>query len=257
MLTIFLIFRLEPKPKTHEDVVINSIKESHDVVKIPIEIEDHNKINREINNIQSKIIVTTWENEFRFKVRGSLSYEKFYNFRLKLNSIMGDELDIGSNKEVFWYWSKRDKYPGVYFSKYQDYHKTRLKNPFNPIFMRDTLGVDEIDVKDSKITETPEKLIITWKRINACNEQIIYSKFLNRVSKRVDLISISSLDGIVLCYCDVVYDNMLPKKIIYHWREENRVLTMDFQNIIVNSEINNSNWNVPNYKDPLIDMGKN
>src|SRR5687768_10455147 len=41
------------------------------------------------------------------RARGEILLEKPGRFRLKVSSILGQEMDIGSNDTHFWFWSKR------------------------------------------------------------------------------------------------------------------------------------------------------
>ena len=222
---------------------------------IPATIIEFNKINAEIKTFEClNTDVKVWENGIRLKIHGSVSYEKSVSFRMKIWSILGDETDIGSNEEMFWYWSRRDRNPGLYYAVYEDYPKTRLKTPFNPVFMRESLGLNEIDPKGAKITEDEKNIILTWIKPNATGQRVLYSVFLNKFNNRMQGIAISDLSGKILASCEIEYNGNLPAKIIYDWREEGRFLVLEFQNPSINKVLPKINWDRPHYV-PKINMG--
>src|ERR1017187_4932054 len=61
------------------------------------------------------------------RLSGMIYYENSKLFHLELSSFFGPELDIGSNNEYFWYWSRRDSEPGLHFAKHEDFYKSRMK----------------------------------------------------------------------------------------------------------------------------------
>ena len=226
-----------------------------DEPKIPITIEEFNQMNSQILSYQNEnVSVKIWENGIRLKVSGSISYEKPNGFRMKIHSIMGEETDIGSNDDIFWYWSRRDRNRALYYAIYADYHKTRLKTPFNPAFLKESLGLDTINVLDAKIIENENNIVVTQKRVNAVGQYVMYSIFLNKTNKRMNGIVISDLAGQVLASCEIQYEGTLPKRITYDWREEKRALMLEFGESKVNQPIPKSTWDKPDYQ-PQIDMG--
>jgi ADP-heptose:LPS heptosyltransferase len=219
-------------------------------------IDEFNQVNSQITSFSSsQMIVKVWENDMRIKISGSMYYEKPKCFRFLVWTGVGRETDIGSNDEIFWYWSRRDRHPGLYYANYDDYTKTRLKTPFNPVFMRESLGLEQIDPKNAKIVDSEKHVMITWQKINASNNKILYSMFINKATKRMDGIVVSDLDGKTLASCEITYEGLLPKKILYDWQEEQRSLTIEFSDVEVNLSLDKKIWQMPRYL-PRIDMGK-
>lgn len=224
--------------------------------KSEILIKEFNQINSQISSFDSSdIFVKVWENGMRFRISGAMHYEKPKRFRFKIWTPMGLEMDFGSNDQLFWYWSRRDIHPGLYYASYEDYHKTCLKTPFNPVFLRESLGLDEIDVSNAGITENDKYVIPTWQKINAMNEKVLYSMFLNKTTKRMDGIVISNLSGKILASCEITYEGLLPKRILYDWQEEQKSLTIEFNQVFTNRSAPSSLWELPQYY-PKFDMGK-
>ena len=103
--------------KFNEDipVIIVPIEPKSEPKKTNEIIEEFNKINLQIKNFECRNVdVKMWQNGMRHKISGTLFYEKPNNLRMKIWSFMGEELDLGSNKDIFWYWSRRDRDPGIH-----------------------------------------------------------------------------------------------------------------------------------------------
>jgi len=225
------------------------ISETSDVDLSIIEIVK--KINIKNNLIKNffcnKLEVKIWENIHKLKLYGSLNYQKPFGFRLELNSFFGKELDLGSNDKIFWYWSKRDRRPGVYWAYYEDFYKTRLKNPFNPMFMRATFGIENIDLKDSIFSQNNVDFMLTQKRKNSNNETIFFSIIINKYREQVDGFIISDANGVSLATCEIQKRNNddIPSKILYKWNEEKKTMMIDLSDCFINQNLNQSAFKIP------------
>lgn len=254
-------------------IVFNSINESRPIAQIQqfkpadekpialiteaiVAINNFNDVNSKITSFySSNISVKVWENNVKFKVSGTMCYEKPKCFRFKIKTLLGPEMDFGSNNDLFWYWSKRDIHPGLYYASYDNYHKTRLKTPFNPVFMRESLGLDQIDFSDAKITENEKCYVVTWEKVSATNQKVLYSIFLDKLKKRINSIVISDTSGKVLASCEITHEGNLPKKILYDWKEEQRSLVLEFHTPVINKTLSKKLWELPSYQ-PKFDMSK-
>lgn len=218
-------------------------------------IADINKKNELIKDFFSnKTEVRVWESIHKFKLHGNINYQKPSNFRLELYSVFGKELDLGSNDEIFWYWSKRDRRPGVYWAKYEDFYKTRLKNPFNPMFMRATLGFEIIDLKDVIISQNNVDIMLTYKRKNSMDQTIFFSIIANKFRKQIDGFIISDSQNNTLATCEIQERNgEAPSKILYSWNEEKRTMLIDLNNCFTNKNLNQSTFDIPDLA-PKINM---
>ena len=106
-----------------------------------------NNKNKKINSILIKNMPIKAKNgRMTFKLTGDLAHSKDKFFRFIVTSkITGKEMDIGSNNDIFWFWSKRISPPALYFSKHEDLWKTNLKTPLNPAWMIESLNINLID----------------------------------------------------------------------------------------------------------------
>ena len=73
-------------------------------------------------------------------------------------SIVGAELDLGSNDELFWFWVKRSQPPAIYYCRHDQFaaSQARQMTPFEPRWLIEALGVVEFDRSlPNKLTVLP------------------------------------------------------------------------------------------------------
>jgi hypothetical protein len=226
-------------------------------IAVPTLVTEINARNEKVKTfVAEDVEIKVWQGGHRYRLNGSIHYEKPKNFRMIINSILGLEVDLGSNDKTFWYWSKRDKNPGLYWSAHEDFGKTRLKTPFNPIQMRGSLGFDIIDFGDGKTTDHGDTLVVTIPRRNGNNQPILYSIFLNKTTKQIDGFIVTDPAGKYLVACEIQARNGdLPQKILYTWYEEDRVMLLNLRDGKTNVAINAVHWTMPD-KTPKINMAE-
>lgn len=188
-----------------------------------------------------------WLNGHRYRLTGSLYYAKPKSFRMEISSILGKEVDVGSNDKLFWYWSRRDKNPGLHFASHADISKTRLKTPFNPMFLRATLGLEILPAENVKVMEKGDNIMLVYPRQNAMGEPILFSVFINKTRKQVDGYLVTNKAGTNIAACEVQeYSGDVPVKILYNWYEENRVMLMTLNRPVLNPTMPPSVFQMPN-----------
>jgi hypothetical protein len=77
-----------------------------------------------------------------------IAFERPKRFRMRAGTgVLGPELDLGSNDDLFWFWLKRNEPPGVYFCRHDQFatSQARLAVPFDPEWLVEVLGVAEFD----------------------------------------------------------------------------------------------------------------
>lgn len=222
-------------------------------IEISEKTQDHavlQLVNKNNNQIRSfscdDVEIKIWERGHRFKLKGAMYYEKTMNFHLYINSIFGKEADIGSNQKTFWYWSKRDRHSALYWATHEDYAKTRLKTPFNPVFLKAALGMDALSSEDVRITESHKDLMATYLRQNATGQKVLYSVIINKGTNQIDGYFLSDLGGKTLAVCEIQErDGNLPTKILFTWNEESKVMLLTFKNPAINAPISPEHWSLP------------
>ncbi len=79
-------------------------------------------------------------------LRGNIAAERPGRIRLQASTaISGQEVDLGSNDELFWFWVKRNEPPAVFFAKHSQYVGTAAQQvmPIEPSWLLDALGFAE------------------------------------------------------------------------------------------------------------------
>jgi hypothetical protein len=76
-----------------------------------------------------------------------IAFERPQEFRLRAGTSFGQELDLGSNDELFWFWMKRSQTPGVFYCRHDQFasSQARQMTPFEPRWLIEALGVVEFD----------------------------------------------------------------------------------------------------------------
>lgn len=246
--TIFILIVFKTNvPETRLVDRVHELKQSRVDAGIVNLIQEINDYNNSITSLYCDIEFITWEKLLKIKLNGFLKYKKEKYFRIKLNSLFGNELDLGSNKKIFWYWSKRDKEPNVYWSNYEDFYKTRLKNPFNPMFLRATLGLEIIDLSDAKVYENKKDIFVNYERINSYGQNIIFCIVVNKKEKQIDGFLICDLKGNVLASCEIQQRKYnIPSKILYNWSEEGKTMIINIKSSSTNQKFTEEDFEIPN-----------
>lgn len=79
-------------------------------------------------------------------LRTNLEIERPRRFRMRAE-LLGPEMDLGSNDELFWFWVKRNPQPAVYYARHEQFARsnTRQMLPVDPLWLTDALGVVQFD----------------------------------------------------------------------------------------------------------------
>src|SRR5688572_9944353 len=74
---------------------------------------------------------------------GNIAAERPGRFRLTAGTIAGQELDLGSNDELFWLWVKRNQPPAVYFCRHSQYAGSNIRQvmPVEPSWLLAAIGM--------------------------------------------------------------------------------------------------------------------
>jgi hypothetical protein len=88
------------------------------------------------------------------RVGATVAVESPRNFRLIAQSVMGNEVDLGSNQEHFWFWNKHNDEKHVFRARHDEPGKLRrFPIPFQPDWIIEALGV--IDIDEEEVTMQP------------------------------------------------------------------------------------------------------
>jgi hypothetical protein len=79
---------------------------------------------------------------------GNIAAERPGRFRLTAGTALtGQEIDLGSNDELFWMWAKRNDPPAVYICRHDQFANSAIRQimPVEPSWLLAALGMMEID----------------------------------------------------------------------------------------------------------------
>jgi len=198
------------------------------------------------NDIQIKI--------GRISLKANMVYERDRNFRMIVSSIFGNEMDIGSNHDLFWFWSRRMKPPGLYYAAYTDLYNCQLKDAFHPLWIIESLGIGKIN-QNVDIKSNSKYIVIIEKRRGISNTTVTK---ITLIDKKLEAIVGHYLlnDDEVIISAEIREFNkyLLPSKIITIWHQENVALEWTIKKMSINNKIDTHNWQMP-YCKKTINMG--
>lgn len=245
-LSLYFIFKLKINLKNQEESPIQEIEIKKTFPKnIPL-IQKINKSNSLINSVLIKSMPIKLKNgSMTFNLVGDLAHEKEKKFRFIVTSkITGREMDLGSNNDVFWFWSKRISPPALYFAKHEDLYKTNLKTPLNPSWMIESLNVEVIDQSKIKgFSENDEYISIFEKRISATGEECTLVTTIDK--KTEEFLSRKLIDNNNKIIINTTYKENIIK---IEWKDENVMMEWNVKGRQLNVSLPESMWIIPDYK---------
>jgi hypothetical protein len=81
-------------------------------------------------------------------LNGNIAAERPGRFRLTAGTaVTGQEMDLGSNDELFWLWVRRNQPPAVYFCRHAQFANSAIRQfmPVEPSWLLAALGMVDID----------------------------------------------------------------------------------------------------------------
>ncbi len=191
-------------------------------------------------------------------VGASLYVEAPRNFRLKAHSLAGDEADMGSNPEQFWFWNKRNEEKHVFLANHDEPPEKmrRVAIPFQPDWIIEALGVISIDphevtMQQGSRTNTVQLVadrispqgfrVRKVTEIDTCHGHITMHALVDDHSRLIARAVLSDYRR------DPVSQANLPHRIALDWPAAQLGMTMTLSQIEVNpGRIPSQIWQVPN-----------
>jgi hypothetical protein len=81
-------------------------------------------------------------------LNGNIAAERPGRFRLTAGTaVTGQEMDMGSNDELFWLWVRRNQPPAVYFCRHSQFASSNIRQmmPIEPSWLLAALGMVDVD----------------------------------------------------------------------------------------------------------------
>jgi hypothetical protein len=78
---------------------------------------------------------------------GNIAAERPGRFRLTAGTAFGQEVDVGSNDELFWMWVRRNQPPAVYICRHDQFAGSNIRQimPVEPAWLLAAMGIVDID----------------------------------------------------------------------------------------------------------------
>lgn len=196
-----------------------------------------------------------------FPLQGRIAVERGNHVRLEVTSPRGGEVDIGSNDEQFWVWSREMK-PAFVTCKHENTEAVRRSYgiPFETEWLMEALGVAPIPTEGMTLETSPTKnemrlvqqvvtarghqlrraLLIDLKKGGVVTEHSLYDYDGNRIA-------IAKLGA---HYYDKQSGAVLPHRVTLDWPKNQMAVTMEFGKIDVNpTSIPSQVWELPIRRD--------
>jgi hypothetical protein len=78
---------------------------------------------------------------------GNIAAERPGRFRLTAGTSFGQEIDVGSNDELFWMWVRRNQPPAVYICRHDQFATSNIRQimPIEPSWLLAAMGIVDLD----------------------------------------------------------------------------------------------------------------
>lgn len=198
----------------------------------------------------------------------SLMVETPRNFRLVASSLMGPEVDLGSNSEEFWFWAKRAQ-KHIFMARHDQIARAqqRFPIPFQPDWLIEAMGV--IPLNEAELTYEPgvpgsNRASLVSQRISpqgrpvrkvtvvdTCHGVIVEHVLYDETGRLIASARMSEH------YREPLADVVLPARIDLDWPQEQLGLTMTLGRMEVNPSLPLQAWTLPSYPGyPVVDLGR-
>ena len=77
-----------------------------------------------------------------------IAFERPRNLRFKAGTrLLGPEIDLGSNNELFWFWANQDPSKALYYARHEQFAQSRASQaiPVEPSWLKEAIGLIELD----------------------------------------------------------------------------------------------------------------
>jgi len=221
--------------------------------------EDFQKSKKQPKNIYVRSLQIKLKHIINVNLNGNVIIED-KKFHLIASSILGKEIDIGINENELWYWAKRSKPKGLYYSKLENINKTNLKSALNPNWIMTSFGLNFKKNDKSEMFPSGNSIIILNKDINHLGEN---NTIVTIIDKKTEIILGNYLYnnfGKLVASSEIkeyqkIKDYILPKIIFIMWQDEGISMEWTLNDIVVDLNVNDNAWNRPNIY-PSINIGK-
>jgi len=231
-----------------KDEILSTVRKKEN--KALAMIQRMNKTNSPIKNMSCARMDIKFKHNISAKLTGSFALEKEKRFRMLIYSILGKEMDIGSNDTLFWFWSKRGKPPVLNYAHHSNFHKTSLKTPLNPVWMMETFNIGAIDTKNSQIGKVKGFWAIFQERKSSLNELVTRVILIDPSRELVIGHYLYNSKGKLVASTEIkefqqIGGYTVPKNVVIIWYGEGIRMEWSLSDVQLNVKINPETWQMP------------
>lgn len=213
-------------------------------------IREINQNNDRIHSLSYSKVKIYLKKGFWIKTKAKLYFKQEKNIRIIIENFFGKQIDIGSNEELFWFWSSYMTPPTYYFSRHQDLNKTNLKTPLNPNWIIESMGFKSIEVKNIVFIKTEQYQGIKQIRSSSSGENISIITLIDPLKRIVVKRFLCDSDNQVIATVEYknyisIDDIKIPDHIIINWYSENIFMDWKITEIKLNIPIKEDIWIMP------------
>lgn len=242
-----------PKPNWPEDPQVE-------------EVVDH--LNRNVDKLQAWRANSVKIRANNIPLSGTLAVERGKHLRLVVNSIAGNEVDMGSNDDLFWIWAKRMPPPEYVYCRHEHTEAVRqaMGIPFEPEWLMQALGVSPLKADGTKLELEPTlRQARLVQQVTSAHGQPLRKVILVDLPRGVILehsvydyhgqrIAVARLDDHQL---DKASGVVLPRRVKLDWPQTEMSLVMSLGQVEINPRgIPSQIWDMPKLAGyQVVDLG--
>ena len=224
------------------------IEKTHEIFGVIRNINDRNA---KIQSVYVPNINIKLKQKTTAKVEGTLYFQKEKRFRLTVRSVLGQEMDIGSNDTHFRFWSKRMNPPHLFYAKHEDLNRAMLKTPLNPAWLLESMVLGNLDSENIEVGKFKENWVILQKRKGASGEEVVVATLINSKTNTIMGNYLYNAQGKMIASSEIldyyqINEAYIPKNIYITWYEEGVIMEWSIGQPQVNIQIPNNTWQIPN-----------
>jgi hypothetical protein len=203
------------------------------------------------SSLKARVVIDAKQGMTAIGVDGNMACQKPRDFRLKAKLIGQPAVDIGSNKDEFWYWISKAKPPYLVHCSYAALGtgKVRVPFPFQPDMVLVALGMQEYDPTGKfELREFPKYLELSQEITSPQGERVqrvvVFDRMQARRADQPQVIAYVLKDarGQMICQArvhsvqrDGTTGPTIPTKVTIEWPAQEMKMTMALSDIQVNA----------------------
>ncbi len=185
-----------------------------------------------------------------FHTDAKITCQKPRNFRLGAFAYGGQQVDMGSNSEEFWYWIAKADPPYVYRCAYQDFERgVALPFPFQPEWIMEALGMGEYGPADKyRLVEQKNTWDLVETASNSQGQQVRKVTEFGKRDARLQVRGYKLVDArgkeIYTAQVDdvwVIGGAVVPRKVTLNWPDQKMSMTLRMgrgaDQVVLNAQI--------------------